>query len=384
MAKKTAGDGLSELEHLERLAKLTESDRLQYTRDLERSISRERQAKREALRQVKTYEKELSASEAALGRMLHLQESTALRKYEKAARRGKSSSKATAVVCISDWYTEQTIDPHTVAGVNEFNLEIADRRIARTWDRACYLIDFARNISNIDEVCLWAGGDLINGMIHEELQQTSSLGPADAIEHVRAHILAGVRLLMKETKCKHFRFLANYGNHGRAPMKKRIATAASHSWEFGLYTTVAQIIQSDRTLAKRFSAQIARGELLETQIQGYNCRFTHGDTVRYHGGVGGIATPIAKAVAAWDASHGRADLTVLGHYHQFWNAPHFVANGCLCGFDPYAQSIRAKSDHPSQTLIVMDQEYGRVLATQIFCEEHPTVTQNWQTPNYVR
>jgi hypothetical protein len=382
MAKRKLAEGLRELDQLERLAKLSEDERLQYTRDLERNVARERAAKRELQRQLKQSEKELAATEMSLDRALHLQDTATLRNYEKAKKRRRGSSQATAIVCVNDWHTEQTVDPATVGGVNEFNLEIANRRIERTWDRALYLIDFARKISNIDEICLWAGGDLINGMIHEELQQTNALGPADAVGHVRDRVLVGIQRLMKETKCGHFRFLANYGNHGRANPQKRIHTAASHSWEYEMYVTIAQVIQADRVLARRFSHQITRGEMLKTEIQGFNCRFNHGDTVRYGGGVGGIMVPVNKAVAAWNKSHGQAELDVIGHFHQFVTTPNFVACGCLIGFDPYAQSIRATAEPPSQTLIVMDQEYGKVMTLQIFCEERTDAHRQWHTPEY--
>ena len=149
-----------------------------------------------------------------------------------------------------------------------------------------------------------------------------------------------------------------------------------------MYTSIAQIMMTERTLSKRFSHQIARGEMLKTEIQGFNCRFTHGDTVRYAGGVGGIMVPVNKAIAAWNKSHGQAALDVIGHFHQFITTPNFVGCGCLCGFDPYAQSIRASAETPSQTLIVMDQEYGKVMTLQILCEEQSNAHHAWRTPEY--
>jgi len=367
----------AELEELERIAELSADERVQHVRRLERDNAKERAARHQSERKYRQSEVELAATEADLARLLYLKENAMQRQY--GAKHRCKAGQATAIVCVNDWHTEQTIDPDTVGGVNEFNLQIADKRIARTWERAAYMIDFARKISNIDEVVVWAGGDLINGMIHEELQQANALGPGDATLHVQDHLVSGIRFLMKETKCAHLRFLANYGNHGRTTQRRRIHTAASHSWEYVIYVNAAQILSQDPSFRGKFSYHVERGEMLKTQIQGYNCRFNHGHNLRYYGGVGGIMVPVNKAIAAWNRSHGFAELDVIGHFHQFHSTPNFVACGCLCGFDPYAESIRASWELPSQTLIVMDREYGKVMAERIFCEERVDAHSQWHT-----
>lgn len=376
MAKKKPAEALRELEQLERLASLSSDEQLSQLRDHERKLTRERAARREAERRYRQAESELATVEAHLEHMLEVQDEHTLLKYGKAKKR-RGSSQATAIVCVNDWHTELTVDPATIGGVNEFNLDIAERRIARTWERAAYLIEFARKISKIDDVVLWAGGDLINGMIHEEFQQTNSLGPTDAISFVRDQLVSGIHYLIQETKCSHLRFLANYGNHGRANPQKRVHTAASHSWEYGAYDTVVKLVKTDTACSKKFSYQLTRGDMLKTTIQGWPVRFNHGDGLRYGGGIGGIMIPVNKAVAAWNQTHGHGELDVIGHFHQFLTTPNLVMCGSLIGYDAYAQSIRARSELPSQTLIVVDQEYGKVMALQIFCEDRTDDHLEW-------
>jgi len=383
MAKKKPEDALRELADLERLAVLSDDEQLQQIRRLERDFTKERAKRREAEKKYKHSEKELIVTASNLERMLYAQDNASIRKYESVKKR-RTKSKATAIICVNDWHTESTIDPDTIGGVNEFNLEIADRRIKRTWEKSAYLIDFARKIVPIDEVAVWAGGDLINGMIHEELQQSNGLGPGDAILHVQDHLVSGIKYLMKETKCAHLQLLANYGNHGRVNPNKRIQTACTHSWEYTMYCNAARIMESDRSLGKKFSHSIERGATLKQDIQGHRCRFHHGDQLRYSGGVGGLMTPVNKAVAAWNHTHGVAELDVIGHFHQFITTPSFVACGCLCGYDAYAASIRCKAELPSQTMIVMDQDYGKIMTLQIFCEDRTDTARTWSTPEIGR
>ena len=80
----------------------------------------------------------------------------------KASRRnGKPVS--TAVICATDWHLEENVDPEVINGLNEFNLDIAKRRVRKLWEKSLYLIEFTRAISNVRDIVLWLGGDVANG-----------------------------------------------------------------------------------------------------------------------------------------------------------------------------------------------------------------------------
>jgi hypothetical protein len=376
MAKKTSAAALRELKTLERYSKLSNDDKIRQIRDAESKLERERSKHRETKRKLRQAEDDLVINEEKLGTVLCMQDHLADRKIPVAKKR-RGKGQATAIVCCNDWHAEQQFGPSLVNGLNEFNKKIATRRIKRTWEQAVYLIEFARKISKIDEVILWAGGDLMNGMIHEEYQQTNWAGPTVASIFVQQQLIDGIKFLLQNTKCKKFRFLANHGNHGRSTEKKRTHTQWEHSWEYLIYNNVAQAFVDN----KRVESFIADGNLLNADIQGHLCRFSHGDTLRYHGGQAGLMGPANKALDQWNA-HGHAELTVIGHFHQHLAKPNFVACGSLIGYDPYAASIRAKAESPSQTLIVMDAEHGNIMTARIFCEDKPNANSHWSTPQF--
>ncbi len=101
-------------------------------------------------------------------------------------------------------------------------------------------------------------------------------------------------------------------------------------------------------------------------VQGYDVRFHHGDAVRYAGGVGGVTIPLRKKIAQWNKRR-KAHLDVLGHFHQFIDGWDFVGCGCLVGYDAYALEIAADFQQPTQTFLVIDRDYGKVLACPVFC-----------------
>ena len=98
------------------------------------------------------------------------------------------------------------MDPATVNGMNEFNLEIAEQRIDKLWNKAMQLLESSRSFySNLDDVVLWLGGDLINGYIHEENLETNSLGPAEAIGFVQERITAGINFILEHADITQLR-----------------------------------------------------------------------------------------------------------------------------------------------------------------------------------
>jgi hypothetical protein len=273
-----------------------------------------------------------------------------------------SRGQATAILCCNDWHVEGCVTRQSVDGANEFNLAIAERRIRKTWQKALFLLDFARKISNIRDLVVWLGGDLINGAIHEELEESNFLGPAEAVLYVQDHVAAGLDLLLREAKVDSITVVTSYGNHGRTTKKRRISTGYRHSWEWLAYSNLARHYRQ----TPKITFKVEQGYHNWLDIQGHDVRFHHGDAIRYAGGVGGVTIPLRKKTAQWNKRR-KAHLDVLGHFHQFIDGWDFVGCGCLVGYDAYALEIGAEFQQPTQTFLVIDRDYGKVLACPVFC-----------------
>ena len=273
-----------------------------------------------------------------------------------------SRGSATAVLCLNDWHVEGCIKREVVDGANEFNLAVATQRINRTWQKSLFLLEFARKISDIRDLVVWLGGDLINGTIHEELEESNFLGPAEAVMFVQDHVATGLDLLCKEAKVDSLTVVTSYGNHGRTTRKRRIATGYRHSWEWLAYQNLARHYAKSPKV--RF--HVEEGYHAWLTIQQHDVRFHHGDAIRFAGGVGGVTIPLRKKIAQWNKRR-TARFDILGHFHQFLDAWDFVVCGCLCGYDAYALEIGAEFQPPTQTFLVLDRQYGKVLTVPLFC-----------------
>lgn len=63
--------------------------------------------------------------------------------------------------------------------------------------------------------------------------------------------------------------------------------------------------------------------------------------------------PIYKALARYDTVR-RADLSVLGHFHQLTSLTDLIINGSLCGYSEYSLTIGARFEPPAQAFTILD------------------------------
>lgn len=272
-----------------------------------------------------------------------------------------SSSKreAAAVVVASDWHVEERISSDSVNGWNEFNLEIADKRIETFTSTALKLIEAERKAVDVPVLVLALLGDFMSGYIHEELREENSLSPTETILWLKDRLSRVIRTFRKEGSFSEIVIPCSIGNHGRTTIKPRHATAYKNSYEWLLYKVLEQEFSDDITWVI--------GQSYHTFVNVFDrvLRFHHGDSLKYGGGIGGLTIPVEKAIASWNKAK-VADLDVFGHWHTSQQNPKWVSNGSLIGFNSYAVSIKAAFELPQQTFFLFDKKYGRTGTWPIF------------------
>ena len=121
---------------------------------------------------------------------------------------------------------------------------------------------------------------------------------------------------------------------------------------------------------KRLEFTVADGAHIYVPVYDSTIRVTHGDDVRYGGGVGGISIAFHKAVKSWDTIR-RSDLTLIGHFHQLKDFGFGCVNGSVCGYGPYALSIKAEWEPPRQMFLLWDERYGKTMFAPILTRSKP-------------
>ena len=297
---------------------------------------------------VKNTEEQLDAALSLKQRKIHPADIEAAKDDE---------SEATAFAIASDWHVEETVNPETVSGLNEYNLEIADERIKQFFRSVVRLTEIERHGQKIDNLVLALLGDMMTGYIHEELQESNGLSPTETVLWLIERISGGLKHLKDEGGYQRIVVPCSWGNHGRTTKKPRHATGAKNSYEWMMYHILAGKCPD-------VEWKISDGYHNYLDVYGYLIRMHHGDNIAYQGGVGGITISVEKAIAAWNKAR-VAYLDIFGHHHTQQQNPKWLCNGSGIGYGAYSLAIKAPFEPPQQTFFLLDSKRGRTITTPI-------------------
>jgi hypothetical protein len=265
------------------------------------------------------------------------------------------------VLCLSDLHIGELVDPATVNGRNKYNPDIAVVSLERFFQNSLRLLEAQRVTVDISQALLWLGGDLITGYLHEEQVESNPLSPTEEMLLAQPKLVAGIDFLLERGGIEKLTVVCNYGNHGRTTKKPRISTGAKNSFEWLMYHNLRRHYAKE----ERVDFVVASGSHVYVDVLGSMCRFTHGDSVRYSGGVGGLSIPLRKAIDSWD-SFRKARYTFLGHWHQRVDYGFAVVNGSVIGYNAYALHIKARYEEPQQAFVLIDKDHGKTISAPVF------------------
>lgn len=312
--------------------------------------------------------RQLDAAKAKSDQIVGLQGIRSAKKL-KSLKKSGGKNPATMMVLVSDVHAEESVSLAETNGLNQYSLDICDKRLAELQERFFVLLEHERRLADIRRVVIWLGGDLVSGYIHEELAEKNQLAPMPACRWVGARMRRFIDAVADNAE--QVVVATSSGNHGRSTIKLRCQTELEHSFEQNLYLTMAAA-----ETRKNVVWQVAEGELNYVDLDGFVVRFLHGFSIKYSGGVYGLALPAMKAISAWDASR-RASLTCFGHYHSFgWlRGGRYVSNGSVIGHSAYTVRIKAGYEAPCQAAVVIDHSRNEVTkAMPIWCDRDLRVT----------
>jgi hypothetical protein len=353
----------TELEQLKELNNLSKDEQLRRILALERKVAQSDSKYKDLANKHKLVLSDLEVAEETVERFLATQDAVTEKKLARIKKGTKGQ--ATAILCVNDWHLEENVEAETINGLNEFDLNIAEKRVSRLWERSLHLLEFARSVSNIKDLVVWLGGDLINGYIHEEAEETNFTGPTEAILAVDDYVATGLQMLLTHANVRSLTVVTSYGNHGRTTRKRRVSSGYKTSWEWLCYNNLAKYFRNE----PKVTFKVGRGYHNWLPVQGHDIRFHHGDAVRFMGGVGGVHIPLRKKIAQWNKAGRTATLDCLGHFHGYSDDWYYVVCGCLVGYNAYAIEIGAEYQRPTQTFIVMDKQEAKVMALPLFLEK---------------
>ncbi len=282
--------------------------------------------------------------------------------YSIQPKEGSGTSEATPIVIASDWHSEEVVKASQVNGLNEFNLEIFEKRCTRFWQASLRLIQLLNQDVKITTVVLALLGDFITNDIHDEFPENNALLPADAILNVQAKIITGIEFWLNHSKY-NLVIPCKVGNHSRTTKTTRASSEAGHSLETLMYALIIAHFRNE----PRIKFVVEDSYLTYVDVYAQPLRFHHGHALKFAGGVGGLFVPTYKAVDKWNEGH-KAYLDIFGHFHQSRDGGNFVCNGSLIGYNSFAIRNKFSFEAPRQTLLLLDKKRGRTFSCPILLQ----------------
>ena len=282
----------------------------------------------------------------------------------------KGVKHATACLLVSDVHYQEVVDPRQIGGIGAYNSEIAAQRMRRVFTDG---IKLARNYAGdltYDGAVVALNGDLLTGVIHDELAETNDQAMFPALLGIAELICAGITQWADEFG--HVFVPCQWGNHGRMTQKKKAKNAAAENFDW----MVSQMVEAHFKNDDRVEVQHTQSPHLPFQVYGTRFLLTHGN----HGvgsssgqGWGGafvsIGRMLSKIRGQLSAVGVEWDVALIGHWHTFHATDGLIANGTPKGPDEWSTQMGFVPEAPSQTLFIVTPEHGVTDVRRVFCSD---------------
>jgi hypothetical protein len=262
-------------------------------------------------------------------------------------RAGQTMSVPTLM--LSDLHWGETVNAKEMSGVNEYSVEVANRRLRTVVEKAIVLLrDHMKNV-NYPGFVLPLAGDMLAGDIHEELSQTNEFPTFPIMLDLIPALIAAIDVLKKEFKYVYVPCEA--GNHGRTTRKPRAKQRNETNLDWLVYQFLVLHYQNDDNVV----IDSPTSPSMTYKVFNHAYHLCHGDQLGKGGdGIIGSFGPIIRGdhkKRSLQSQLNRPYKTLLhGHYHQYAATQRFISNGSLVGYDEYALSNGFGFEIPQQAL----------------------------------
>ena len=266
-------------------------------------------------------------------------------------------SHETAVLLLSDFHLGETVVKKEVYGLGEYNIDIFAKRLK-------FLANSIKNITikklrgyEINKLCIFMLGDMISGMIHDELIEN---GEDVIFQILNGAYITAQFILEMSTLFKKIDIDGVVGNHGRLHKKPRFKKRYTN-WDFVFYQFLSTFLANN----ERIKCTFPKSFFTIKKIYDWNFLLLHGDNIRGWAGIPWYG--IERAM--WrlgDLLQGQSNIVlhykVFGHFHHTGELDRtpgeLLINGSLIGGTEYSLGRLFEFDRPTQLFLGVHADKG--------------------------
>jgi len=283
----------------------------------------------------------------------------------------KAAKDHVAIPCmmLTDVHWDETVTPEQIDNVNKYDHDIAEMRLRRAFKRSIHVCrDYMAGV-RYTGFQLFLGGDLLSGIIHEELRESNRGTIIQSILTIAPQLTAGIKLLAEEFG--QVNIDAVVGNHGRRTLKPVSKNRAQDNFDWLVYKWVSERLADD----KRITMRVADAPDAHVQVHDVNYLLTHGDQFKGGSGISAAFAPLLLGVhrkTRRQAAIGRPFRTmVMGHFHKSIWMPEdgLIVGGSIIGYNEYAYQQNLTPEAPQCALWLNTPERGITVHAPVFVSD---------------
>ena len=272
------------------------------------------------------------------------------------------------ILGLTDNHYTQQVDPTLSGGENLHNEQVAVSRINSVIDQAKEIIDNAKSKYGVSEVLVWLGGDsMVNADLHPNFQRLTPYEPLEELEIVyNIKVDLFKRLQDGPLRRVPLRVHGSLSNHGRDGKKEEVSAEMAYrrSYDVALYNQLQRSLGLPFHIEKTYFG-------IET-VGGVKTLLHHGHMINMKAMPNTNFyqpnwTQIGKRLV--HPKHQGTSLMMIGHWHTAaeYQCAYFtfVSAGCTVGQDGYAYGHGFLPEAPSQPLVEIDSEHGKVVQVHL-------------------
>jgi hypothetical protein len=270
----------------------------------------------------------------------------------------RGQSVESAVLVGSCWHIGEKIDRQEMGDLNEYNFDIFVRRLQFLIEKAITFTQDNMKSHTFEELHLFLTGDMVSGIIHEELVETNEL-------HIVDQCLLGALVVAQAIQdlarvFPRVTVTGVVGNHGRTQQQKQFKHKGTKSWDYVFYNTLALLLRNQENV----TFIIPKSYWAVVEVQGHLFQIQHGDTIKSWGGIPFYG--LNRETSKWVEIH-----ATQGRFIRYYVTSHFhtkailqsgygerIMNGSLKGGDEYAIGLGLYGD-PIQLLFGVHPKHGK-------------------------
>lgn len=265
----------------------------------------------------------------------------------------------TQVVHLSDVHFGERVDFFETAGFNEYNAEIASRRLFQLEKIIVKSREVIEHVHEVEELRLLLIGDIAGGDIHPELAETNDLD----MFHQWAQGSFVLSQFIRRLAAQYPRVVVVGvpGNHGRLTQQRRYKRRYVN-WDFITYQTMSLMLMDQPNVEFDFPMS----PFTITKVYDWNFLLYHGDEIKSWMGIPWYGIDRATARLR-ELFQGRGELfhyVALAHFHNSGELDRALGkvllNGSLVGGSEYSLGVMFTSSKPTQRVYFVHPEHGKI------------------------